>query len=133
MIPLGAQYEEIARRYLLAQGITVLAQNIRYTHGEIDIIGLEKPQTYLFIEVKGRKNINYGAPADFVDYRKQQKIIQAAQTYLAEHRLDNVACRFDVISISGTPDITKIQTKWWQTKPINNEVQIEWLTNAFEL
>ena len=107
----GAYYESLAAEYLEKNGVTILDRNFRYRGGEIDLIGREG-DTYIFAEVKYRKNGDAGAPAEAVDYKKQATISRVADYYRSRFQLTE-ACsfRFDIISILGE--------------------EITWLPNAF--
>ena len=113
---LGKEGETAARAYLQRRGVRILAENFRCPAGEIDLIGRER-ETLLFIEVKTRVSIAFGPPHLAVHRSKQRQIVRAAQWFLAERRLGDVACRFDVMAVTypGKED-----------RP-----QIEWLRNAF--
>ena len=87
--------EKMACSYLEEQGITVLKKNFHARCGEIDIIAKDG-ETIVFAEVKTRLSKNYGTPAEFVDFRKQEKIIQTALYYLGN---DDTDMRFDVIEV----------------------------------
>lgn len=97
----GSRYENEAAAFLQKQGFQILEKNYRDRYGEIDLIA--KEGTYLvFVEVKYRSNIKNGYPEEAVDRRKQDRIRHAAQYYLYKKRLgEDVACRFDVVSIMG--------------------------------
>ena len=85
----GAYYEQAAGHYLEQLGYEILEYNYRCRSGEIDIIA--KDGAYVvFCEVKYR-----------ADARKQNVIFRCAMYYLAEHHLNDVPCRFDVIGIQG--------------------------------
>ena len=87
--------KKMACSYLEEQGITVLKKNFHARCGEIDIIAKDG-ETIVFAEVKTRLSKNYGTPAEFVDFRKQEKIIQTALDYLGN---DDTDMRFDVIEV----------------------------------
>jgi len=91
--------EEKACEYLEKQGITVLKRNFYARCGEIDIIAKDG-DTIVFAEVKTRLSKEYGTPSEFVDYRKQEKIIQTALYYLGN---DDTDMRFDVIEVMYKP------------------------------
>jgi len=95
---------------LRRQGLKPVAQNYRGRFGEIDLI-MQDGATLVFIEVRLRRNADFGGAAASIDARKQQRIIRTAQQYLA-----NLAqlppCRFDAVLLD------------------DNGVQ--WLKNAFE-
>lgn len=92
---LGNSGELFVANYMQQQGFTICAQNYRKFFGEVDIIARKK-NVYAFIEVKTRK-INAGVMGQLVSLTKQKKIIQTAQTFIAEHNIssDNIF-RFDV-------------------------------------
>ena len=108
----GAEYEEMAVRYLSENGVKVIARNFRSRMGEIDIVGHDG-QYYIFFEVKYRKDKSSGNPAEAVTVHKQYRISRVADYFRVYRKLkdsDNV--RFDVISILGN--------------------EIIWYKNAFE-
>lgn len=101
--------EEEACRFLESRGITVLKRNYRERGGEIDIIAKDG-QAIVFAEVKTRISKEYGTPAEFVDHKKQEKIIKTALSYLGT---DDVNMRFDVIEVmynikNGVFSVTEI-------------------------
>ncbi len=95
---LGRTGEATARDYLARRGVRIVAENYACAAGEIDLVGREG-DTLVFIEVKTRTSRAFGAPQLAVHWRKQRQIVKAAQWFLAEHRLGEVACRFDVLAI----------------------------------
>lgn len=108
----GDQYEVYARRYLERDGLTFVAANVACRAGEIDLI-MRDQQTWVFVEVRYRRNANFGGAAASVTYHKQQRLLRAASFWLAERHasFDTSSCRFDVFAITGS--------------------QIEWLRDAF--
>ncbi len=94
----GYQYEEIAKRYLLKNNYKIIEQNFISKFGEIDIIAL-KNGIISFVEVKGRKNSNYGMPREAVTLNKQKKIILCAKYFILQRKYYDVQCQFDVIEI----------------------------------
>jgi putative endonuclease len=71
----------------------------------------------VFVEVKTRTGHGFGSPLEAVEFRKQRKMIQVAQFFLAEKRLQQRDARFDVVGVS-----------WLGREPI-----VEHIENAFEL
>ncbi len=98
----GSRYESMAADYLTSQGYEILCRNYQnHRRGEIDLIARDG-NTLAFIEVKYRKNLTAGEPAEAVDVRKQQRIRKAALSYLYENRFSmDTACRFDVVTVLG--------------------------------
>ena len=96
----GSSYEQQAASFFEDMGCEVLEKNYRRKTGEIDLI-VRDGNTYVFAEVKYRKNLRKGYPEAAVTPEKQRRIFRTAQWYLKEHRLlpEGTACRFDVISI----------------------------------
>ena len=96
--------ENEACKFLEKNGITVLKRNYHERGGEIDIIAKDG-ETVVFAEVKTRISKEYGAPAEFVDYRKQEKIIRTAVSFLGA---DDINMRFDVIEVMYKPQGEKL-------------------------
>lgn len=96
----GAAYEAKAAKHLESLGYRILERNYRCRTGEIDLIAMH--EGYLvFVEVKFRQDAHAGYGAEAVTWRKQQRIIRAAQWYLMEKRGGERPCRFDVVSFLG--------------------------------
>lgn len=94
---LGRSGEEIAARYLLQKGYSILERNWRSGRTEIDIIA-ENSRFIVFVEVKTRSADYQVHPAEAVNVPKQRTIINAASNYLNSKGLEKEA-RFDIITI----------------------------------
>lgn len=94
----GFEYEEIAKKYLLEKNYKILEENFISKFGEIDIIAQKDGRLHI-IEVKGRKNLNYGYPKEAVTLAKQKKLISATKYYFMLKGKDDYPCQFDVIEI----------------------------------
>ena len=91
--------EEKAVELLIKKGFSILERNYRYKKAEIDIIA--KYDTFLvFIEVKTRKNNNFGNPEETVSERKIELFQNAAEHFMIENNI-NLMLRFDIIAITG--------------------------------
>jgi putative endonuclease len=99
----GRQAEDLAERYLVKQGLSVLARNFRCRGGEIDLVCREG-KTLVFVEVRLRRNTHYGGASASIDLTKQRRIILAARHFLAAQRADNGDCRFDCVLLSSLAD-----------------------------
>lgn len=95
---LGQKGEATAREYLLERGYQILETNYKCEYGEIDIIAVQK-KTLCFIEIKARSSTYYGAPAEAVGKRKQQRLIRSAEWYLSTTSKKYAECRFDVMEM----------------------------------
>ena len=80
---IGQAGEDAACQYLKKNCYKILARNFRRQCGEIDIIA-QKKDIVAFVEVKTRKNADFGLPCEFVTKAKQQKLIQTAYNYIEE-------------------------------------------------
>lgn len=95
---LGDAGEDLAAAALKKQGYKILERNYACPLGEIDLIA-RQGKTYVFIEVKTRKNDRFGAPQEAVSPAKQNKYRRLADYYLKQKRLGEVPVRFDVVGI----------------------------------
>jgi putative endonuclease len=97
---LGKFGEEIAEELLRSKGYQILKRNFRFGKGEIDIIA--KDGDYLvFVEVKSRKNYDFGEPEYAITKSKQRQLKKIAEAYFYVNGIDEQLCRFDVITIVG--------------------------------
>ena len=97
---IGVWGENVAAKHLEERGYTVIAQNVRTPHGEIDIIA-EKDGFISFVEVKTRTSSSYGPPEISVTPRKQEHMVAAAEHYAQENEIDH--WQIDVIAVEGKP------------------------------
>ena len=77
----GKDAERQALEHLQNQGLRLLAQNWLCKRGELDLVMLDG-DTVVFVEVRYRKNTQWGGALASIDGRKQQKLIFAAQYFL---------------------------------------------------
>ncbi|MCX7784622.1 MAG: YraN family protein [candidate division WOR-3 bacterium] len=108
MKELGKKGESLAEKYLEKQGFKILAKNYRCPLGEIDIIAKEQ-DTIVFIEVKTRHSDFIAEPFESVGRKKQMKLRNLAEHYLAEKDWENCEIRFDVLSIVSSDRDEKIE------------------------
>jgi putative endonuclease len=94
---LGLWGEEIAGKFLIEQGYTLLEKNFRTPYGEIDII-VSNGSQLVFVEVKTRRSASYGAPELAVDENKLRHLIESAQHYIVEKNVMK-DWQIDVIAI----------------------------------
>lgn len=98
---LGNQGEQLVHDYVVKQGFTILAKNMRIQGGEIDLIA-QKKDLVICVEVKTRTN-QATDMAELITHWQQQRIVRAAQYFLIQNKLDDVTCRFDVALVAMTP------------------------------
>lgn len=101
--------EAAAAEYLRKHGYEIVGMNYQTRLGEIDVIA--RNRKYLcFVEVKLRKNADFGTAAEFVTASKRRKLILCAESYL-QNNPDRRQPRFDVVEIyapNGTDGALKI-------------------------
>ena len=90
-----------------------IEQNFNSRYGEIDLI-MQQQDSVVFIEVRYRKNENFGGAKASVTLAKQNKIQKTALYYMQKQGRE-LNARFDVIAMSGE----------------YNNLTIEWIKNAF--
>ncbi|SUA55328.1 YraN family protein [Oligella urethralis] len=113
----GQRYEALAIDFLKAQGLLLLAKNLRCKVGEIDCLMLDA-QTLVFVEIRQRSYAYYGGAAASINQQKQLRIKLAANYFLPQicHRLglkQMPYCRFDSVTFDG------------------KKQDMQWLKNAF--
>lgn len=95
---LGRAGERRAERFYRLRLYSVLARNLRYSDGEIDLV-LRRGRTVVFAEVKTRREGHLGEPFEAVDRAKQIRIAVLAQRFLIKTRRQGCDVRFDVVSL----------------------------------
>ncbi|MEY5047141.1 MAG: exonuclease RecJ [Bacteroidota bacterium] len=108
----GESTESKACEYLQEKGYVIKERNYRSGKNEIDIIAL-KNNELIFVEVKYRKNDDFGFPESMVDKSKQDRIKACANDYIFATNW-NGGIRFEIISIIGTkPDIMHFEDAFY--------------------
>ena len=99
----GNLAEERAAQFLQRQGYRVLERNFTCRVGEVDIVA-EDGDVLCFVEVRSRATSRYGDAAESITALKRHRIALAARFYLMRRRIDERACRFDVVTIDGNAE-----------------------------
>jgi putative endonuclease len=95
----GHEGEDIACDYLIKKGFNIIERNYRYSKtGEIDIVAKDN-KTLVFIEVKYRKNLEFGEPENGITKNKINQYRKLANIYLFDKNIGETDCRFDVVAI----------------------------------
>ena len=101
----GVAGERAAERFLRKSGYRILARNVSYRQGEVDLVALEKSSgTLCFVEVRSRTLKDKGEPAitpeETVTLAKRRRIVRAARAFLRERGVSaERSLRFDVIAV----------------------------------
>lgn len=109
----GNKAETHACDFLQQKGLKLITRNYHCRQGEIDLI-MNHNGTTVFVEVRYRKNANFGDAKESVTIQKQKKIRTTALHYLQSQKNETNA-RFDVIAITGE----------------GQQQVFEWIQNAF--
>ena len=111
----GRVGEDLAHRFLRAQGCTVVARNYRTLsgRGEIDLVVWDGARL-AFVEVKTRATAEFGPPEGAVDAEKRERLQIAARDYARRAEIAWKVARFDIVSIV-----------------LDRPPRIEWLRDAF--
>jgi len=115
----GEDAEAACLIHLKSKGLKLVDKNYHCRQGEIDIIMLDN-KILVFVEVRFRKNNNFGGGLESITSAKQQKLRRTAELYLQQNSKYKNA-RFDVVSMS-------------KNHPGNNdkaEYTFDWIENAF--
>jgi len=115
----GKEAEAACSRYLKSQGLKLLNTNFSCRLGEIDIIMLDK-NMLVFVEVRFRKNNNFGGGLESITTAKQHKLRKTAELFLQQNRQYENA-RFDVVAMSSNT----------QTRLEKQQYTFDWIKNAF--
>ena len=106
----GIAAEAAAERLLRRHGLTVVARNVRYRDGELDLV-MRDGDTLVFVEVRYRADDGYGGAAASITHAKRRRLVRAASRLLAaQPLLAALPARFDVVAASG--DIGQPQLDW---------------------
>jgi putative endonuclease len=95
----GDAAESAACARLEAAGCRILARNVRFREGELDIVA-DDGGTVVFVEVRMRRGEGFGGAGASVDAFKRRRLVRAAQHYLLVRygAGRQPPCRFDVIT-----------------------------------
>lgn len=98
----GKQGEALAVDYFSGRGYTILFQNWRYRHWEVDIIA-NKNSLLHFIEVKCRSSAQFGYPEEKVSPKKIKNLVDASEQFLYQFPQWK-RIQFDILSITIVKD-----------------------------
>lgn len=90
--------EELARTFLKANGYRVVDTNWRYRQLELDIVCLQQ-DTYVFVEVKTKTDIQFGYASEALTIQKQKKMLKTVSSYLSLNKLWAKPCRLDLVAV----------------------------------
>jgi putative endonuclease len=99
---LGAAGERVAERWLRARGWCILARRFRSGHRDVDLIA-RRERVVAFVEVKTRRGLDFGDPAEAVGWRKRRELTRSAQVWIDRCGEPGAVYRFDVVAVHVAP------------------------------
>lgn len=96
---LGRIGEIFAAWFYRLRGYAVLARNLRFAAGEIDLV-LRRGSTIVIAEVKTRQTRFAGEGHEAVTRAKRERMVRLGDTYAAKHA--NAELRYDILSLFWT-------------------------------
>ena len=94
----GKLAEALVADYLQVRGLRLIERNYSCRLGEIDLILADGP-VLVFVEVRLRRNPDFGGAAASITAAKRQRILRAARHYLSGK--PEPLCRFDVVLLDA--------------------------------
>jgi putative endonuclease len=110
----GQIAEAKAEDFLKKKNYLILEKNLKYKNFEIDLIAIDqKYDELVFVEVKYRKNDNFGDASLAVNQQKINKMHRVAGGYLAKKKFKK-DYRFDIISVVGNLNQKDLKIKHFE-------------------
>ncbi len=100
----GYAAEDAAAQWLSKQGLQIVARNVKYPFGELDIVAWEgrgEHAVLVLFEVRLRSHSRFGDALSSITARKQARMWAAAQAYCAQFQ-PTPRMRVDVLAYNGT-------------------------------
>ncbi|MGE5552355.1 MAG: YraN family protein [Betaproteobacteria bacterium] len=109
---LGRAGEELALKFLTAQGWRLLAQRFRSRYGELDLVGVEGDEL-VFVEVKTRATARCGTPEEALTEEKRRRLWKTAARFVGGQAPTRL--RFDLVAVrvgAGEVAIRRYRNVW---------------------
>ncbi|MFP6587623.1 MAG: YraN family protein, partial [Pirellulaceae bacterium] len=93
---LGQLAEQLAARFLLRRGYSLLGCRVDYGLGEMDLVMVDhvcRPSQVVVVEVKALRRIDYRRPEASVGAMKLRRLQSAGIDYIKRHHLQQVDLR----------------------------------------
>jgi len=104
----------------MVRGWTIVNRRFRSGHRDIDLV-VQRGNTVAFVEVKTRRDDEYGDPVTAVDHRKQRELTRSALVWISRYGRADVEYRFDVIGIlidqqARVARVKHIENAFWSAR-----------------
>ena len=97
----GLAAEEQAKQLLIENGYVILEHRYRVSRHDVDLVA-RRGSTVVFVEVKLRRSLRFGAAVQAISADKQRQLVRAASAWLRVHGKPGDVARFDVVAIQGS-------------------------------
>lgn len=106
--------ETVACAFLTKKNYQIVERNLCFKNHELDIIALDlQYDEYVFVEVKWRKNENFGEGSAAVNQQKLSSMQIVADQWLSKQKFSK-AWRFDIISLVGDLNTANLTIKHYK-------------------
>lgn len=96
----GARGESLAADFLEQKGYRLIARNVRFPFGELDLVFLHPDRGVVAVEVRSLDPALGFHPAESLGPRKRNRLEKALQAFLLCHpEYQNFPCHLDVITV----------------------------------
>lgn len=99
---IGPVGEKLACRTLKRAGVKILAANVRYPVGELDLVGMAG-DVLVLVEVKTRQDAGQLNVQEMVGYNKRRRMLAAARKFIREEAPPHSGVRCDVVTVYLPP------------------------------
>ncbi len=97
---LGTRYEAKASHYLESIKYMILAKNVNFRWGEIDLVAVDlEKQELVFVEVRHRAINAMCAPEETISTTKQLRLKRAIDTYLSSPAFNRLGLKLKGVRI----------------------------------
>ena len=117
----GIWGEDLAAAFLREKGYVIMERDWHSNHRDIDIIARDGDEL-VFVEVKTRRNSDFGDPIMAVDAKKRRNLRLAMNHYIKYRKIENPV-RFDIITIIGTPGCANPEINHLEEVPLIESVK----------
>ncbi len=123
----GKWGERLAVQFLKKKRYKILGERVRIgKRDEFDIIA-EHGGALIFVEVKTRKNEDFGRPIAAVNQAKRHHLSRAAIAYLKRQKPPPDYFRFDVVEVIGEPDMEPPKIRHIENAfPLDSSYKLWW-------
>lgn len=94
----GNEAENLAAKFLLTQGYTIVVRRFKARQGEIDIVAYDG-DVLVFIEVKSSDR-GHESALNNLNRDKRSRLGSAADEFCTRFEITPAQCRFDVITVA---------------------------------